>query len=61
MSNKKVDEKILGITEIKYIAEDGGMTNEWGLFKPGKTYKVSSEAYNYFRSNFPNKFEFGEA
>ena len=59
--DKKVDEKVLGITEVKYIAQDGGMINDWGLFKPGKTYKVSSEAYNYFKAHFPNKFDFGTA
>ncbi len=56
----KVDSKTIGITKIKYIAEDSGMLTQFGLFKPGKEYNLSTEAYNYFKQNFPKKFDFGE-
>jgi len=57
-SDKPVDSKLMGIVKIKYISKDNGMNSQYGIFKPGKTYHVNIEAYNYFKQNFPNKFEF---
>lgn len=60
LQDNKINAKTFGITKLKYIAKDQGMLTNYGLFKPGKDYTVSIEAYNYFKQNFPNKFEFLE-
>lgn len=53
-----VDRKTLGIVKVRYIAEDNGMNSPFGIYMPGQEYKISIEAYNYLKQNFPNKFEF---